>query len=148
MALALVVLLCLSCRTLPPLPPADFAWPGWRLQQGQALWKPSRAAPELAGDLLLATNSDGSCVVQFSKTPFSLATAQVADDAWQIVFGDNRHSWRGQGLPPPRFAWFQLPHALAGLEPPRPWRFSRRADNSWRLENARTGEVLEGMFFP
>ncbi len=58
--LALVgCLLCVSCRTATPLPPADFSAPGWRLRQGQAVWKPSKDRPELAGDLLLAANANG-----------------------------------------------------------------------------------------
>ena len=146
--LALGFMLCVSCRTAHPLPPADFSSPGWRLRQGQAVWKPSKNRPELAGDLLLATNADGNYVIQFSKNPFTLAAAQAADGAWQIQFGTGRRSWRGQGAPPERFAWFQLPRALAAMEPGRPWKFTRRADDSWRLENTRTGEILEGVFFP
>jgi len=142
------MVLCVSCRTSPPLPPADFSSPGWRLQQGQAVWKPSKDRPELAGDLLLATNARGSYLVQFSKTPFTLATAQVAEGAWQIEFGGGQHRWGGRGAGPSRFAWFQLPGAIGGAEPARPWKFTRRPDNSWRLENRRTGEVLEGVFFP
>jgi hypothetical protein len=140
--------LCVSCRTALPLPPADFSSPGWRVQQGQAVWKPSKNRPELAGDLLLATNTGGNFVIQFSKTPFTLATAQVAEGAWRIEFGGGRYSWRGHGAPPSRFVWFQLPFALATTEPARPWKFMRRADDSWRLENPRTGEFLEGVFFP
>jgi hypothetical protein len=146
--LAFGFMLCVSCRTGPPLPPADFSSPGWKLRQGQALWKPSKSRPELAGDLLLATNANGDCVIQFSKIPFTLATAQVADGAWQIEFGAGRFLFRGRGPPPARFAWFQLPRALATTQPGRPWKFTRRADGSWRLENARTGEILEGVFFP
>ena len=76
---ALLLLLCAGCAT-PPLPPADFSAPGWRVQQGQAVWKPSSSRPELAGDLLLATNVNGNFFVQFSKMPFPLATAQVSGD--------------------------------------------------------------------
>jgi len=104
--------------------------------------------PELAGELLLATNSNGSFFVQFTKTPFPLATAQVAGESWQMEFGSGEHSWRGHGQPPARFVWFQLPRALSGggLEPD--WMFSRLKDDSWRLENPRTGEWLEGRLFP
>ena len=146
--LALGFMLCVSCRTSSALPPVDFSSPGWQLRQGQAVWKPSRNRPDLAGELLLATNASGSFVIQFSKTPFTLAAAEVADGAWQIEFGGARYSWRGRGVPPARFAWFQLPRALAGVEPESPWKFTRRADDSWRLENTRTGEILEGLFFP
>ena len=147
-ALAVCLTWCVSCRTTAPLPPADLSAPGWQLHQGQALWKPTKNRPELAGDLLLATNASGDYFIQFTKIPFTLASAQVMNGAWQIQFGDGHHSWRGKGAPPKRFAWFKLPAALAGTTPAAPWTFTRRADDSWRLENSRTGEVLEGVFFP
>lgn len=147
-AVAALLVLCVSCRTGPPLPPADFSSPGWQVHQGQAVWKPSKNRPELAGDLLLATNANGNAVIQFSKIPFTLATAQVADGAWQIDFGGGRYSWRGRGVPPTRFLWFQLPRALGGLEPARPWKFTRQPGGSWRLENTCRSEFLEGTLFP
>jgi len=139
---------CLGCRSTLPLPPADFSAPGWHVQQGQALWKPTRNRPELAGELLLATNANGSFFVQFTKTPFPLATVQVSNESWQIEFGSGEHSWRGRGQPPARFVWFQLPRALAGNGVTPSWRFERTATNFWRFENHHTGETLEGRFFP
>ncbi|HTA31071.1 MAG TPA: hypothetical protein VK731_11335 [Candidatus Cybelea sp.] len=144
--MAFTLLACVTCGTTHPLPPADFASPGWHLRQGQAVWKPPQNRPELAGDLLLAVNTNGNYVIQFSKTPFSIASAQVADGRWQIELG--QHSWRGQGTPPRRFIWFQLAPVLAGAPAVAPWRFATRADHSWRLDNAGTGEFLEGEFFP
>ena len=87
----LVLVLCAGCRTTPPLPPADFSAPGWHVQQGQAVWKPSQSRPELAGDLLLATNVNGNFFLQFSKMPFPLATARVSGDRWQIEFGADKY---------------------------------------------------------
>jgi hypothetical protein len=145
---ALLLVFCEGCRTGPPMPPADFSAPGWRVQQGQAVWKPSQNRPELAGDLLLATNLNGNFFVQFSKMPFTLATAQVSGDHWQIEFGADKYSWHGHGTPPDRFVWFQLPRALPGKSLGGNWKFTRVENNSWRLENARTGETLEGEFFP
>ncbi len=104
--------------------------------------------PELAGELLFATNSTGDCFVQFSKTPFTLATAQVMQGQWQIEFGSGEHSWTGEGEPPSRFAWFQLGPALNGEKLHRAWRFERADTTHWRLDNRRTGESLEGSFFP
>jgi hypothetical protein len=130
------------------LPPVDFSQPGWHVQQGQAVWKPSKNRPELAGDLLLATNGSGNYMVQLSKIPFTLAMAEVENGAWYIQFGGGRFSWGGHGAPPARFAWFQLPRVLEGLDPRHPWKFTRKTDGSWRLENSRTGESLEGVFFP
>ena len=74
----LIAVLATGCRTAPPLPPADFSAPGWRVQQGQAVWKPSSSRPELAGDLLLATNANGNFFIQFSKIPFPLVTALIS----------------------------------------------------------------------
>src|SRR6476620_10614627 len=94
--LLLALVLCVSCRSLPPLPPADLSAPGWRMQQGQALWKPTKSRPELAGELLLATNANGDFFVQLSKTPFTLATAQRIGDQWQIEFGSDDYRRSGR----------------------------------------------------
>lgn len=145
--LALVTCLYVSCRSLPPLPAADLSAPGWRVLQGQAVWKPTKQRPELAGELLLATNSNGEFFVQFSKTPFTLATAQVMNGQWQIEFGSGDYSRRGRGNPPSRFGWFQLPRALSGSKLPDDWQFDCIPTNTWRLMNRRTGETLEGGFF-
>jgi hypothetical protein len=145
---ALLLIFSVGCRTANPLPSADFSAPGWRVQQGQAVWKPSSNRPELAGDLLLATNVNGNFFVQFSKIPFPLATAQVSGDQWQIEFGADKFSWHGRGTPPNRFAWFQLARALRDANLGGNWKFTRVEINSWRLENSHTGEILEGEFFP
>ena len=137
-----------GCRTAPPLPPADLSAPGWSVQQGQAIWKPTRSRPELAGELLFATQTNGNFLVQFSKPPFSIAAAQVVNGDWQIEFGNNGRRWTGRGKPPGRFTWFQLPRALTGATLKSNWRFTRTAPETWRLENWFTGESLEGGFFP
>ena len=139
---------CVSCRSLDPLPPVDLSAPGYRVQQGQALWKPTKTRPELAGELLLATKTNGDFFVQFTKTPFTLATAQRVGDQWQIDLGSGHYRRSGHGPPPVRFVWFQLPAALAGAGVSGNWSFDRVTTNSWRLENHRTGEALEGGFFP
>jgi hypothetical protein len=146
--LALIAGFGTACRSLPPLPPADLSAPGWQVRQGQAVWRPTRGRPELVGELLLATNTNGDFFVRFAKTPFPLATARVAAGRWQIEFGADGYRRRGHGRPPDRFAWFQLPAALNGVRPGRPWQFLRLSTHSWRLENRRTGERLEGVFFP
>lgn len=145
---ALALILCAGCRTTRHLPSADFSAPGWRVQQGQAVWKPLLNRPEIAGDLLLATNLNGDFFLQFSKMPFPLATAQVSGDQWQIEFGADKYSWHGHGTPPTRFVWFQLPRVLRDPDVGGDWQFIRVETNSWRLENSRTGETLEGEFFP
>ncbi len=147
-ALLLGASLGVSCRSPVRLPPADLSAPGYRVQQGQALWKPAKTRPELAGELLLATKANGDFFVQFTKTPFTLATAQRVGDQWQIDLGSDDYRCRGHGPPPVRFVWFQLPAALAGAGVSGNWSFERVTTNSWKLENHRTGETLEGGFFP
>jgi hypothetical protein len=145
---ALALMLCAGCRTTSLLPPADFSAPGWHVQQGQAVWKPPQGRPELAGDLLLATNVNGNFFLQFSKIPFPLATAQVSGEEWQIEFGADKYSWHGRGAPPERFIWFQLPSALLGANLAGRWQFANTTNNTWRLQNPHTDEMLEGAFFP
>lgn len=136
-----------GCRTTPA-PRADFAAPGWTVLSGQAVWKPSANRPELTGDLLVATNANGSYFMQFSKMPFPLVTAQTTDNQWQIEFGASASAWHGRNPPPGRFAWFQLPRALLGATLDRPWRFTPATNSLWRLENPDTGETVEGIVSP
>ena len=146
--MVLAALICAGCRTAHPQPAADFSAPGWTVLQGGAVWKPSSSRADLAGDLLLATNANGDCFIQFSKIPFPLATAQISGDQWQIEFGADKYSSHGHGAPPRRFSWFLLPGALLTASPGGDWRFTRPESNSWRLENQRTGESVEGKFTP
>jgi len=144
----LLPVLGVGCRTASLLPAADFAAPGWHVQQGQAVWQPPSGRPELTGDLLLATNVNGNYFIQFSKIPFPIVTAQVSGDQWQIKFGTDINAWHGRGTPSGRFIWFQLPRALLGSRLDGSWHFSRVGTNSWRLKNSHAGEMLEGEFFP
>ncbi|HEY3760592.1 MAG TPA: hypothetical protein VGN23_02490 [Verrucomicrobiae bacterium] len=134
-----------GCSTAP-LPPTNLSTPGWTVQQGQAVWKPIAGRPDIAGDLLMATNTDGDCFIQFTKTPLTLATARISDGRWQLEFGNDQYSWRGKNPPPTRFVWFQLPRALAGTNIARNWQF-QSTTNGWQFANHHTGETLEGEFF-
>ena len=145
---ALWLILGAGCRTANLLPPADFSAPGWRVQQGQAVWKPSSNRPELAGDLLLATNANGNFFVQFSKMPFPLATAQISGDQWQIEFGADKFSWHGRGTPPDRFAWFQLPRALLGANAGGNWRFEPRRNQFVAAGKSAHRRNFGGRIFP
>ncbi len=141
----LVAVIAGGCAT-PPLAPANLSAAGWRVQQGQAVWRPSQNRREIAGDLIMATNSDGDCFIQFTKTPLTLATAQIPGGRWQLEFGNDQYSWRGSGAPPDRFVWFQLPRAFSGAPLQGDWHFQTSA-NGWQFDNSRTGENLEGEFF-
>jgi hypothetical protein len=143
-----LVVVAVSCRLIPTLPPADLSTQGWCLRQGQAVWKPAANKPELAGELLLATRTNGDFLIQFTKMTMSLATVQSVTGRWQIELGNRDYVRRGRGAPPGRFVWFQLPRVLAGAGPGDGWRVDRSAMDAWRLDNPSTGETLEGHLPP
>jgi hypothetical protein len=122
--------------------------PGWRVQQGQALWRPERGLPEFGGDLVLASDADGRCLIQFDKTPIAIVSAQVTSSNWLIRFPQRQMGFSGSGPGPTRFGWLYLHSALAGEKLPEVFHFERKADGGWRLENSHTGESLEGFLSP
>ena len=158
---ALFFLIAMSgCMTAEHLPKADLSGPDWTVRQGQAVWHtprqnvfapphaglpPPRAAPEIAGDLILATRPDGSAFVQFSKTPFTLAIAQMSPGGWQIEFPPRNQHFAAHGKPPARIVWFQLANAIAGKPVAKHWIWHGTPAN-WHLEDPATGESLEGFF--
>ena len=121
---------------------------GWCVQRGQALWRPSRGLPELAGDLVVASHEDGRCFLEFAKTPLSFVLVQTTPTNWLIQVPPRRMSFAGRRRPPVRSAWLYLPVALSGQPLPAPLRFQRKTDGGWRLENTRSGESLEGFLAP
>jgi hypothetical protein len=139
-----------GCRTVP-LPAVDLTQPAWTIRQGQAIWVSSgseRGEGGIAGELLIATQPDGSCWVQFSKPPFNLVTAQCTPSLWQVDLQQGRRRADGRGMPPARWIWFQLAMALQGKDLEVPWQFAREPDGTWRLINSDTGEGLEGYVAP
>jgi hypothetical protein len=122
--------------------------PNWHIQQGQALWRPEHGLPEFGGDLVLASDDDGRCLIQFDKTPMAILSAQTTSNQWLIKFPQRQMSFSGRGPGPTRFSWLYLPTALAGKQLPRQLHFENKPDGGWRLENSRTGETLEGFLSP
>ena len=122
--------------------------PGWQVQQGQALWRPKSGLPEFGGDLVLARDDAGRCLIQFDKTPMAILSAQVTSNRWLIKFPQRQMSFSGHGPGSTRFAWLYLPAALAGKPLPQNFRFEQKPDGNWRLENSRTGEKLECFLSP
>jgi len=122
--------------------------PGWRVQQGQALWRPGRHYPELGGELVVASHPDGRCAMQFLKTPLPMVLAQTSATNWLIQFPPRRMSFAGKNNPPPRFLWLYLHAALAGESLPNLVHFSRKPDGGWKLENVKSGETVEGYLEP
>lgn len=137
-----------GCQTAAPLPPLDFKEPGWKIRQGQAVWKPKREAPELAGEILIAFNSDGRTAVQFTKTPFPFVVARTTSATWQLEIPAKNKRYSGHGKPPVRAGWLFLAQSIEGTPPPLPWKFQKLEDSNWRLENTKTGEVIEGFVNP
>ena len=132
-----------------PLPATDFSAPGWITREGQAVWRRSLQAPELAGELLVARSAAGDrTLVQFSKTPLPLLTAQTVADGWQIIFVPQARTFSGTGRPSPRLLWLHLADGLAGVKLPEPLRFSRPTGDGWQIENRRTGEMISGYLNP
>jgi len=132
-----------ACRTTP-LPSVNLQEPGWVVREGQAIWKRNKTAPEIAGELLLATRADGRTFIQFTKTPFPMIIAQRTTNRWQIEIPIQNKRFSGPGSPPKRLIWLYLPPLLAGEAPPKGWSWSLQPENAWRLENSRTGELLQG----
>jgi hypothetical protein len=148
--LALLVGLVLSagCRSASQAPLFTATGPGWRVQEGQALWRPRRGYPEIGGDVVLASHEDGRCLIQFAKTPMTLVSAQTTGTNWLIQFPPARLSFRGRRQPPTHFGWLYLYAALSGQPLAPPFRFEREPDGGWRLENPRSGETLKGFLAP
>jgi hypothetical protein len=144
---AILLAICTGCRTTP-LPPVNLAEPGWKLLQGQAVWKASKSAPELAGELQLATGANGRSFVQFTKTPLPIVVGQTTSTNWQIQFVPQNRSFSAPGKPSSRLIWLHLASCLSGQPAPKGWTFEKRDGGAWRFENKGSGEVLEGWLAP
>jgi hypothetical protein len=124
------------------MPRVDLADASWTVWSGQALWRPGADRQPLAGDVLLARHANGDVLVNFSKSPLSIFTAQTAGAAWRIDFIEEGRSYSGRGRPPGRFVWLYLPDILAGAPPPRSWAVESEGGDEWQLARARTGETI------
>ncbi len=150
MAIALLALglFLPGCALVPPLPQANLDEPGWHIRQGQVAWCFQRGAPEIAGELLLATKGPERVFAQLTKDPFPLMTAQRMQRKWEVSVPPRHKRYSGIGRPPKRLILLYLPGILDGHAPPRGWSFTRLPDNHWRLQNSRSGESLEGFVSP
>lgn len=147
-ALLIAVLLSSGCQTPSGSQLFTTSGPGWRVQEGQALWRPRRGFPELGGDIVMASNDSGCCLIQFAKTPLTLLVAQTTRTNWLIEFPGNRMRFGGRHKPTTRFAWLYLRTALDGDSLPAGLKFERKPDGGWRLENSSSGESVEGFLTP
>ena len=133
-----------GCATAPlPQPDMSDASSGWKILQGQAVWKP-KAGDGIAGELLVATNRAGDFVVEFAKPPITIAHAQRSGDHWSVEFPAQKKSYAGRGSGPARIIWLGLPPTLAGGE--TKWTMTTNS-NGFHVSNIR-GETLEGFLSP
>lgn len=132
-----------GCRTAP-LPAIDLTAPGWMLYQGQAVWRTKGNAPEVAGEIIFATNRRGETLLQLTKNPLPFVTVQTRGDAWQIYFAPERRRFSGRGTPSTRLSWVHLARALNGAAPPAPLHFEQTAERGFTLRNSESGESITG----
>jgi len=141
-----LILFC-GCQTVPQNL-FTVSGPGWHIEQGQALWTPQHGAPQFGGDIVLATDANGRSFAQFDKTPLTIVTVEVTPQQWMIRFPQFGGFWTGHGAAPTRTVWPYLADAIAGKKLPEPLHFEQKPDGNWRLQNLKTGEILEGFLSP
>jgi hypothetical protein len=134
----------MGCATIPPMPPANFSEPGWTLRQGQAVWRVKADAPEIAGEILFATNPDGRTVLQFSKNPIPFVNVQTSNELWRVEFVPQHREFSGKGSPTPRLIWVHLARALQGKKTVRALRFTQGTAGEFTFENRSSGEMISG----
>ncbi len=139
-----LLLASVSCRTAVSFAPVNLGQTGWSVHRGQAIWRRQAGSAGIAGDLLVATRSDGEAFVQFSKGALPLVTAQSRPHAWRAAFPlDKGRQYSGRGRPPLRIIFLQLVPVLAGAPTPRDYSWHSIPGDGWSLENTVTGESLE-----
>lgn len=135
-----------GCRSARPLAADDLSAPGWKVRQGQAVWKTGES--ELAGEVIIATREDGGSSIQFIKTPLPLVSAQRRGTRWTARFYADNRTIAGRGTPPIQVLWLHLAQALDGRAPPKPLEFKGTGGGDWELRNVETGESISGFLNP
>lgn len=137
-----------GCATGPGPAPAgagvDLSTPDWTIREGQAVWKPKPEQGGIAGDLLVAISQNGRSLIQFSKTPLPVVTAELGSNSWRITYAARQRTLSGSGAPPDRFLWLQFPDGLIGRHSSTNWYFARTKDDAWHFEHLVSEETLEG----
>jgi hypothetical protein len=140
-----ILALAAGCAEID-MPKVDLSDPQWRVNHGQALWKPASGRLELTGDLVVAENANDDVWVNMTKSLLPIFTARTWENTWSIEFVQRAESYQGRGRPPvKRFIWFDLPDILQGAAPPRHWQVSK-SDGQLALRNSRTGEEIRMVF--
>jgi hypothetical protein len=138
----MVIGLLTGCRTAPKSVPINLSGPGWQVRQGQAIWRSKRSAPEIAGDVVMATHTNGAAFIQFSKNPLPLLTGQIGPQGWRAEFIPEQRTMSGRGIPPSQLIWLHLLRALQGAVPPQDFTFGKTPDGATNIENRWTGEQV------
>jgi hypothetical protein len=115
---------------------------------GQAVWRPRRQLPELAGELVVVNPPGPDFLVRFSKDPLCLAQAESRDGRWRVEFAAGTRHRQGRGRLPRWTVWLVLADAMEARPLRRPWVGEVTSSGEIRLSNARTGETLEGFLGP
>jgi hypothetical protein len=134
----------------PKLPPISLQAEGWHSQEIPAVWQRSSKAPEIAGELLVASHSNGARYIQFSKGGLPILTARESTEGWSIRSSLRRGVFGGHGHPPGSILWFQVPSLprTNAVAVKSPWQIESSDGGGWILRHPRTGERLEGLGSP
>lgn len=135
-----LVLFC-ACQSGPRFAPLDLSASGWHTSNGQAIWKPDHAKPEIVGDLLVSHDQNGNAYLQFSKA-FPIVSARLSRDGWQTEFPPQNKIYAAPGKPPARIVWLQFLREITGNEVNPRWQVQRN-ESSTTFTNPSSGEFLE-----
>ncbi len=81
--LSLLVLFSTGCLA-PKLPPIFLKSDGWSFREIPAVWRRSTRVPEIAGELLVAVQGDGTRYFQFSKGGLPILSARASLEGWSL----------------------------------------------------------------
>jgi len=106
------------------------------------LWRGKKDAPEIAGEVILATNANRRAFIQFLKNPLPLVTAQITPEAWQIEFIPEKRHFGGRGIPPRQLLWLHLLRALQRAPLPKAIQFANTTEGGVRVNDKANGESI------
>ncbi|MCC7373127.1 MAG: hypothetical protein IT581_00615 [Verrucomicrobiales bacterium] len=136
---------CTSPRDRSSPPPTAISG---EVRTGQAVWRPRRQMPELAGELVVVNPPGPDFLIRFSKDPLCLVHAESRDGRWRVEFAAGTQHRQGRGRLPRWTAWLILADAMESRPLPKPWTGEVTASGEIQLSNPRTGESLEGFLVP